>query len=147
MVHVPQRGEGPVVQDLLAGTVSVGLSSVATAMPHVAAGKVVPLAMMGRERSTALPNVPTLRELGFTDPLYETSVWMAALVPAQTPAAVVQKLSSEVRAIADSAEVRKLLTERGFEMMVTTPEQARDAYNAEFELVTGRIRALGIEQQ
>jgi tripartite-type tricarboxylate transporter receptor subunit TctC len=147
MVHVPQRGEGPVVQDLLANNVSVGLSSVATAMPHIAAGKIVPLAMMGKERSTALPHVPTLRELGFTDPLYETSVWMAALVPSQTPAPVVQKLSTEMRAIADSVEVRKLLTERGFEMMVTTPEQAQQNYNAEFELVTGRIRALGIEQQ
>jgi tripartite-type tricarboxylate transporter receptor subunit TctC len=93
MVHVPQRGEGPVVQDLLAGTVSVGLSSVATAMPHIASGKVIALAMMGKERSTALPTVPTLRELGFADPLYESSVWMAALVPSQTPPAVVQKLS------------------------------------------------------
>jgi tripartite-type tricarboxylate transporter receptor subunit TctC len=147
MVHVPQRGEGPVVQDLLAGTVSVGLSSVATAMPHIASGKVIALAMMGKERSTALPTVPTLRELGFADPLYESSVWMAALVPSQTPPAVVQKLSTEIRAIADSAEVRKLLTERGFEMMVTTPEQAQENYKAEFELITGRIRALGIEQQ
>jgi tripartite-type tricarboxylate transporter receptor subunit TctC len=60
MVHLPQRGEGPVVQDLLAGTVSVGLSSVATAMPHIASGKVIALAMMGKERSTALPNVPTV---------------------------------------------------------------------------------------
>jgi tripartite-type tricarboxylate transporter receptor subunit TctC len=147
MVHVPQRGEGPVVQDLLAGTVSLGLSSVATALPHIAAAKVIPLAMMGKERSTALPHVPTLRELGFTDPLYDTSVWMAALVPSQTPAPVVQKLSTEIRAIANSADVRKLLTERGFEMMVTTPEQAQEIYKAEFELVTGRIRALGIEQQ
>jgi tripartite-type tricarboxylate transporter receptor subunit TctC len=147
MVHVPQRGEGPVVQDLLAGTVSVGLSSVATAMPHIASGKVIALAMMGKERSTALPTVPTLRELGFADPLYESSVWMAALVPSQTPPAVVQKLSTEIRAIADSAEVRKLLTDRGFEMMVTTPEQAQENYKAEFELITGRIRALGIEQQ
>jgi tripartite-type tricarboxylate transporter receptor subunit TctC len=147
MVHVPQRGEGPVVQDLLAGTVSVGLSSVATAMPHIASGKVIALAMMGKERSTALPQVPTLRELGFGDPLYESSVWMAALVPSHTPAAVIQKLSVEIRAIADSAEVRKLLTERGFEMMVTTPEQAQENYKAEFELITGRIRALGIEQQ
>jgi tripartite-type tricarboxylate transporter receptor subunit TctC len=147
MVHVPQRGEGPVVQDLLAGTVSVGLSSVATAMPHIASGKVIALAMMGKERSTALPTVPTLRELGFADPLYESSVWMAALVPSQTPPAVVQKLSTEICAIADSAEVRKLLTERGFEMMVATPEQAQENYKAEFELITGRIRALGIEQQ
>ena len=147
MVHVPQRGEGPVVQDLLANTVSVGLSSVATALPHISAGKIVALAMMGPERSSALPNVPTLRELGFSDPLYDSSVWMAALVPAQTPAPVVQRLSTEIRAIANSADVRKLLTERGFEMMVTTPEQAQEHYKAEFELITGRIRALGIEQQ
>jgi tripartite-type tricarboxylate transporter receptor subunit TctC len=147
MVHVPQRGEGPVVQDLLSHTVSLGLSSVATAKQHVAAGKIVPLAMMGRERSTALPNVPTLRELGFADPLYEASVWMAALVPARTPAPVVQKLSAEIRAIASSAEVRNLLVERGFEMMVTTPEQAQANWRAEFDVITGRIRQLGIEPQ
>lgn len=147
MVHVPQRGEGPVVQDLLANNVSIGLSSVATAMQHVAAGKVVPLAMMGRERSTALPNVPTLRELGFTDPLYDASVWMAVLVPARTPPAVVQKLGSEIRAIANSPDVRKTLVDRGFEMMVTTPEQAQANYRAEFDVITKRIRELGIEPQ
>jgi tripartite-type tricarboxylate transporter receptor subunit TctC len=147
MVHVPQRGEGPVVQDLLSNTVTIGLSSVATALQHVVAGKIVPLAMMGSERSTALPQVPTLRELGFTDPLYVASVWMAALVPAGTPPAVVAKLSTEVRAIANSDEVRKALIDRGFEMMVTTPEQARANYAAEFEVVTNRIRELGIEPQ
>jgi tripartite-type tricarboxylate transporter receptor subunit TctC len=147
MVHVPQRGEGPVVQDLLSNTVTIGLSSVATALQNVAAGKIVPLAMMGSERSTALPQVPTLRELGFTDPLYVASVWMAALVPAATPPAVVAKLSSEIRAIANSDEVRKALVDRGFEMMVTTPEGARSNYAAEFEVITNRIRELGIEPQ
>ncbi len=147
MVHVPQRGEGPVVQDLLSNTVSLGLSSVATARQHVAAGKIVPLAMMGRERSTALPNVPTLRELGFTDPLYDASVWMALLVPARTPAAVVQKLGTELRAVANSADVRGQLVERGFEMLVTTPEQAQANYRAEFDVITRRIRELGIEAQ
>jgi tripartite-type tricarboxylate transporter receptor subunit TctC len=147
MVHVPQRGEGPVVQDLLSNTVTIGLSSVATALQHVKAGKVVPLAMMGSERSTALPDVPTLRELGFTDPLFTTSVWMAALVPAATPPAVVAKLSKEIRTIATSDEVRKALVDRGFEMMVTSPEEARANYAAEFDVVTNRIRELGIEPQ
>ncbi|RYF36997.1 MAG: tripartite tricarboxylate transporter substrate binding protein, partial [Comamonadaceae bacterium] len=147
MVHVPQRGEGPVVQDLIGNTVSVGLSSAGTAMQQVAAGKIVPLAMMGRERSTALPNVPTLRELGFTDPLYDASVWIAALVPAKTPNAVVQKLSAEIRAIANSPDVRKLLVDRGLEMQVTTPEQAQANYRAEFDVITRRIRDLGIEPQ
>lgn len=147
MVHVPQRGEGLVVQDLLGNTVSVGLSSVATAMQHAGAGKIVPLAMMGTTRSTALPNVPTLRELGFQDPLYQTSVWMAALVPARTPQPVVQKLSAAIRAIAESPDVSKLLVDRGFEMMVTTPEQATANYKAEFAVITARIRELGIQPQ
>jgi len=147
MVHVPQRGEGPVVQDLLAQTVSIGLSSVGTAKQHVAAGKIVPLAVMNPQRLTAMPQVPTMKELGFADPLYESSVWMAALVPARTPAPIVQRLSAEIRAIANSAEVRSLLIDRGFEMHVTTPEQAASNYRAEFDIVTRRIRDLGIESQ
>lgn len=147
MVHVPQRGEGPVVQDLLAQTVSIGLSSVGTAKQHVAAGKIVPLGVMNPQRLQAMPQVPTMKELGFRDPLYESSVWMAALVPARTPAAVVQRLSSEIRAIANTPEVRNLLVDRGFEMHVTTPEQATANYKAEFEIITRRIRELGIEPQ
>jgi tripartite-type tricarboxylate transporter receptor subunit TctC len=145
MVHVPQRGEGPVVQDLLAGTVSIGLSSVATAMPHVAAAKIAPLAMMGRTRSTALPQVPTLRELGFADPLYDASVWMAMLLPAKAPPAIVARLGGELRTIAGSADVSKTLVDRGFEMMVTTPEQALAHWRGEFDIVTRRIKELGIE--
>lgn len=147
MVHVPQRGEGPVVQDLLSNTVSIGLSSVGTAKQHVAAGKIVPLAVMNPQRMSAIPNVPTMRELGFTDPVYQASVWMAALVPARTPQPVVQKLSAEIRAIASQPDVRNLLVDRGFDMHVTTPEQAQANYKAEFEIITKRIRDLGIEPQ
>ena len=147
MVHVPQRGEGPVVQDLLSQTVSIGLSSVGTAKQHVAAGKIVPLAVMNPQRLSALPQVPTMKELGFRDPLFESSVWMAALVPARTPAPIVQRLSSEIRAIANAPDVRALLVDRGFEMNVTTPEQATANYRAEFEIITKRIRELGIEPQ
>lgn len=147
MVHVPMRGESLVVQDLLGNTLSIGLSSVGSAKQNILAGKMVPLAVMGRERSTALPNVPTLYELGFKDSLYDTSVWMAFLVPAKTPAPIVQKLSAEIRAIANSAEVRTLLVDRGFEMMVTTPEQATANYRAEFDTITKRIRDLQIEPQ
>jgi tripartite-type tricarboxylate transporter receptor subunit TctC len=147
MVHVPQRGEGPVVQDLLSNTVSIGLSSVGTAKQHVAAGKIVPLGVMNPQRMSAIPNVPTLRELGFSDPLYEASVWMAMLAPARTPPAVVQRLSAEIRAIANQPEVRNVLVDRGFDMFVTTPEQAQAHYRAEFDIITKRIRELGIEPQ
>ncbi len=147
MVHVPQRGEGPVVQDLLTQTVSIGLSSVGTAKQHVAAGKIVPLAVMNPQRLSALPQVPTMKELGVRDPLFESSVWMAARVPSRTPAAIVQRLSSEIRAIANAPDVRSLLVDRGFEMHVTTPEQATANYRAEFDIITKRIRELGIEPQ
>jgi tripartite-type tricarboxylate transporter receptor subunit TctC len=147
MVHVPQKGEGPVVTDLLSKTVSIGLSSVASAKQHVQAGKLVPLAVLGRERSTALPQVPTLRELGFTDPLYDTNVWLGVLAPARTPPAVVQRLAAEIRAIVAADDVRPVLVERGFEIMNTTPEQFSGGYRAEFEVITQRIRAFGIEAQ
>lgn len=147
MVHVPQRGEGPVVQDLLSNTVSIGLSSVGTAKQHVAAGKIIPLAVMNPQRVAALPQVPTLRELGFADPIYQSSVWMAVLVPARTPAPVIERLWAEIRTITSSAEVRNLLVDRGFEMYVNGPEQSSQNYRAEFEIITRRIRDLGIEPQ
>jgi tripartite-type tricarboxylate transporter receptor subunit TctC len=72
---------------------------------------------------------------------------MALLAPAKTPSTIVQKLGQEMRIIANSPEVRNQLVERGFEMMVTTPEQAQANYKAEFEVITRRIKELGIEQQ
>ena len=147
MVHVPQRGEGPVVQDLLTNTVSIGLSSVGTAKQHVVTGKVVPLAVMNTQRVAALPQVPTLKELGFNDPIYQSSVWMAVLAPTRTPAPVIERLWSEIRTIANNPEVRNLLIDRGFEMYVNGPDQASQNYRAEFDIITKRIRELGIEPQ
>ena len=147
MVHVPQRGEGPVVTDLLGNNVSVGLSSVSTALQHVQGGKIVPLAVMMKQRSTAMPNVPTLRELGFPDPIFESSVWMSALVPAGTPSDLVTLLTRHIQQILDDKEVRGALIDRGFEMLVTGPEQASTHHRSEFDLITARIRELGIEPQ
>lgn len=147
MVHVPQRGEGPVVTDLLSGTIDIGLSSVASAMQHVPTGKVVPLAVLGRQRSTTLPQVPTMAELGFKDALYDSNVWIALLAPARTPQATTDRLAKEVHAIVGAADVRNLFVGRGFEMLNTTPAQFAAGYAAEFDIITQRIRELGIEAQ
>jgi tripartite-type tricarboxylate transporter receptor subunit TctC len=144
MVHVPQRGEGPVVTDLLAGTIDLGLSSVASAMQHVPTGKIIPIAVLGRQRSTSLPHVPTMHELGFTDPLYDSNVWIGLLAPAKTPQPIVDRLTKEVRAIVGAAEVSQLFIGRGFEIMNTTPEQFVTSYGTEFDVVTKRIRDFGI---
>jgi tripartite-type tricarboxylate transporter receptor subunit TctC len=147
MVHVPQRGEAPVMADLLSQTVSVGLTSAGLARQHVQAGKVVPLAIMGRERSPVLPEVPTMRELGFEDPLFEAAVWIAFVAPAKTPAPVVQRLAAELRAVAAMPEVKALMAERGLEMLNTTPEQFAAGYKGEFEIITRRMQEFGIEAQ
>ena len=145
MVHVPQRGEGPVVTDLLTGTIDVGLSSVASAMQHVQAGKIVPLAVLGQQRSTTLPNVPTMAELGFKDPLYDSNVWIGMLAPAKTPQAVVDRLAKEVRAAVGSPEISQRFESRGMELTHTTTQQDADTYRSEFGVITQRIRDLNIE--
>ncbi|MDP2818104.1 MAG: tripartite tricarboxylate transporter substrate binding protein [Polaromonas sp.] len=144
-VHVPQRGEAPVLQDLLTNTINCGWTSAGTARPHVLGNKIVPLAMMGVNRSSALPNVPTFRELGITDNFFDRSVWMAVLVPKATPDTVVARLSTEIQAIANSAEVIGAIRERGLEPMITGADRALAMYNEEFPVITKRLRDLGIE--
>ena len=147
MVHVPQRGEAPVITDLLSGTIDVGWSSVPTALQHAQAGKITPLAVLGRQRSTSLPQVPTLRELGFYDPIYETNVWVGLLAPAKTPQPILDRLANDVRTIVGSPEVAQLFAGRGLEPMNSTPSEFRASFQPEFEVVTKRIRELGIEPQ
>lgn len=147
MVHVPQRGEAPVVTDLLSGTTDIGWSSVATAIQHVQSGKLTPLAVMGRQRSTSLPQVPTMHELGFTDPLFDSNVWIAVLAPARTPQPVIDRLAREIRAIVGAPEISQLFTGRGFEVMNTSPDQFAAGYKIEYDVITKRIREFGIETQ
>ena len=147
MVHVPQRGEAPVMADLLSNTVSVGLTSAGLARQHVQAGKIVPLAIMGRERSAVLPQVPTMRELGFDDPLFEAAVWIAFVAPAKTPQPVVERLTAALRAAAALPDVQAKMGERGLEMLNTTPEEFSQNYKRDFDVIVKRMREFGIEAQ
>ena len=147
MVHVPQRGEAPVMADLLSNTVSVGLTSAGLARQHVQAGKIVPLAIMGRERSAVLPEVPTMRELGFDDPLFEAAVWIAFVAPAKTPPQALERLTSALRAAAAMPEVQARMAERGLEMLNSTPDQFNASYKRDFDVITRRMKEFGIEAQ
>lgn len=147
MVHVPQRGEAAVMQDLLSKTVSLGLTSAGLARQHVQAGKVTPLAIMGRERSKSLPQVPTMREQGFDDPIFDAAVWISFVAPAKLPPAVAQRLVGEIRAVLAQPDVAAAIVDRGLEVMATTPEQFHAHYRAEFDVITRKIRDIGIEPQ
>lgn len=147
MVHVPQRGESLVLQDVLSGTVSLGLTSAGLARPQVEAGKITPLAVLGRERSKVLPNVPTLREQGLDDPVFDAAVWVCFVAPARTPAAVQQLLVKEIRAALQAPAMAAAVGERGLEVMATTPEQFQANYRSEFDVITRKIREIGIEPQ
>ncbi len=126
---------------------SIGLTSAGLARQQVQAGKIVPLAIMGRERSAVLPEVPTMRELGFDDPLFEAAVWIAFVAPAKTPPAAIEKLTASLRAAAAMPEVQSRMAERGLEIMNTTPEQFAANYKRDFDVITRRMREFGIESQ
>jgi len=110
MVHIPYRGTGPALTDLLAGTVDLTITTPPPLLPHVRAGKLKALMVTGRTRLQALPNVPTATEAG--TPLVASS-WFALYGPAGLPADVAAKLSAAVRQVVESEGFRKRAEEQG----------------------------------
>lgn len=121
LLHVPAKGPTQAVQDALAGHVDILFDSTLLSMPLVKAGKLKALAVTSNERSSALPNLPTMAEAGL--PGYEVLLWFALYAPAGTPKPVVQKLQAEVaRALADP-KLRDPLVQDGVEVIASTPQQ------------------------
>lgn len=111
MTHVPYKGAGPAVNDLLGGQVDVFITTPPSVIGHVASGKIKALAYAAKQRHPSLPNVPTTAEAGL--PGYEVESWFAVFAPAGTPAPVVARLSSEIKTIVESAGYRKKLDDQG----------------------------------
>ncbi len=105
--HIPYKGGGQAIVDVVAGQVKVGMLGMAPALPHIKAGKLKAIAVTGRERAPALPDVPTVAESGF--PGFEVTQWQGLVAPAGTPAAVIGRLHTEiVRIMHMPASVEKL---------------------------------------
>lgn len=111
MTHVPYRGAGPSMNDLVAGTVDVSIVTPASAMGNLAAGNIKALGLMAEHRHPMLPDVPTTAEQGL--PVVDLTVWFALYAPAGTPAAVIRTLSSNVESIVSSPAYRARLNEQG----------------------------------
>jgi tripartite-type tricarboxylate transporter receptor subunit TctC len=109
LVHVPYRGGGPAMNDLVAGHVELLIGSIALAMPQIEPGTIRALVQMGHDRAAALPDVPTVRESGF--PGLEASAWWGFFTAAKTPKPIVDRFASEVAAVLREDRITKQLTQ------------------------------------
>jgi tripartite-type tricarboxylate transporter receptor subunit TctC len=121
LLHVPFRGGGPAMIDVIGGHTKAIFATVPTGSPQVKSGKVRALAVGSAKRQAALPDVPTFAEAGL--PGYEVDNWVGIVAPAGTPQAIVDKLNKEISAILESAEVRKQLSDQGAEPMRMGPAE------------------------
>jgi tripartite-type tricarboxylate transporter receptor subunit TctC len=119
--HVPYKGTGPALTDLLGGRVQVMFNSAVSILPQVRSGKLRALAMTASKRSSAMPDLPTVTEAGV--PGYEAASWYGVLAPAHTPRAIVQKLNGEIVRIAQSPDVRERLAADGADPVGNSPEE------------------------
>ena len=120
MVHVPYKGSGQAVIDLIGGQVQLMFSGMSSVMPHIKAGKLRPLAVTGAQRSPAVPDIPTIAESGF--PGFEATAWYGVLAPAGTPKPVITRLHDEIVRALKMPDVKERLNNVGFELVGGTPE-------------------------
>ncbi len=111
MMHVPYKGTGQALTDLLAGHIDVMFAPAQTVMPQVESGKLVALAETGSKRSESLPNIPTVAESGL--PGYSAVGWFGLFAPVGTPKSIVQKINQSVMAAMAQSKIRKSMMERG----------------------------------
>lgn len=121
MVHVPYKGAGPAMIDLLGGQVDLMFDNLPTALPHVKAGKLRALAVSTASRSSLAPDLPTMAESGLSG--FDLSTWFAFFAPAATPAAIVEKISGDMRHVLAQADMREQLTLIGVDIVGSTSQE------------------------
>ena len=119
MTHVPYKGSGPAIQDVLAGQVQVFISTPPSLMQHVQSGKLKGLAVTGKSRHPGMPNVPTTAEAGL--PSFQLESWVGLFAPAGTPAPVITKLTESVKKSLALPEVKERADAAGVEVRYLTP--------------------------
>jgi len=144
MNHVPYKGSGPALTDLIGGQVQAMIEPAVSAAPHVRAGRVRALALTGAKRSPAFPGVPTVAE---TVPGYEAAAWFAVFAPAGTPAEVVARLSSALGEALRAPELVERFAQAGVDVTASSPEQLRDTLRSELDRWGRLVKKLNIQPQ
>lgn len=143
LVHVPYKGSGGALADLVGGHVQAMIVSLQTVAPYIQSGKLRMLAVMSAERSEAFPDVPTLRELGLAD--LEVDTWYGVFAPAGTSKAVVAKLNTELNSLLREAEIRALLGKQGMIPVGGSPERFGELVRKELTRWSQVVAAAGIK--
>ena len=142
MVHVPYKGSGPAIQDVLAGQVQVFISTPPSVMQHVQSGKLKGLAVTGKNRHPGMPNVPTTAEAGL--PTFQLESWVALFAPAGTPAPIVTKLTDSVKKSLALPEVKERADAAGVELRYLTPAQTEALVKKELPYWSKVIKSANI---
>jgi tripartite-type tricarboxylate transporter receptor subunit TctC len=129
--HVPYKGSGQAMQDLLSGQVKVSFAGIPNVMPHVKAGRLRALAVSTAQRWPDLPDVPTVAEAGV--PGYEATLWLCVLAPAKTPPEIVKRLAVEIEKALKDSEMVNNLRSAGIAPAYMGPEQFGPFLRAEHE--------------
>lgn len=145
MQHVPYRGSGPAMADLLGGQVPLMFTSIPSAFSQIQSGKVRALAVSSLTRSPLLPDVPTVAESGYKD--FDVRVWYGLVAPAKTPPAVLERLSGELSQMLKAKEVVDAIAAQGAEPKPVTPAEFREIIQADIRKWRPVVQAAGVQAQ
>ncbi len=145
MVHIPYRGSGPALQDVLSGQVQVFITTPPSVMGQVQAGKLKGLAVAGKSRHPGLPNVPTTAEAGLNG--FELEAWVGIFAPAGTPADVVAKLSSQIKTALELPETKTRADTAGVELRYMAPAALDALVKKDTEFWAKTITSAGIKAE
>ena len=141
ILHIPYKGSGPAVTDLLAGQVNMMFDNIPSSLPHIKAGKLRAVATTGAKRDPALPDLPTVAEAGV--PGYESGVWFGLMVPAGTPKDIIGRLNAAAVQAAKAPEFVKRMTALGYNIIPGTPEEMAAMNKRDLALWAPIIKASG----
>ena len=146
LVHVPYKGGGPAVADVLAGQVPYLFLTASAALSHTRSGKLRALAVTTKKRTAAAPDIPTVaEELNLPD--YEVDSWCALFAPAKTPAAIVARMHKEIARVVQLPEVKQKLIEQGADPVGSSPEELDRVVKSELKSWAAVIRDAGIKPE
>jgi tripartite-type tricarboxylate transporter receptor subunit TctC len=142
IVHVPYKGGGPAMVDLIGGNINLIFATAASAVPHINTGKIRALAVTTAKRSALVPDLPTISESGLKG--FDANNWYGVLVPAKTPRPIINRLNREIVAVLNMPEVKKILFASGLDAAPSTPEQFGAYIRSEKEKWEKVIKAAGL---